>query len=224
MLKTLIRLFLLSCFSLFFLQLLFYKKPSIIKAQGYTICNLIPAPTCSLTPDGCCENLCGPLETPFPNPYCENFYNVDCPPSLAIPGVTPYDCILAPTNTPVPITNTPTPAATPTSNLRCQPAGFPRDSGIYTAVGCIPIFTGDSNDVNPFFNFVLSWAIGIAGGIAFILILYAGFMIITSSGHPEKLQAGKELLTAAIAGLLLIIFSTFLLHFIGVRIFFLPGL
>ena len=62
----------------------------------------------------------------------------------------------------------------------------------------------------------MRWAIGIAGGIAFILIIVSGFMISTSSGDPKRLQAGRELLTAAITGLLLVIFSAFILRLLGV--------
>ena len=90
--------------------------------------------------------------------------------------------------------------------------------GFDTAIGCIPL-----EDLNIFSQFFLRWGIGIAGGIAFLLILYAGFMIITSTGDPKRLQAGRELLTAAIAGLLLLIFAAFILRVIGVDILGLPG-
>ena len=92
------------------------------------------------------------------------------------------------------------------------------DNGINTAIGCIPI-----NDSSALIGFILRWAIGIGGGIAFILILVAGFQIMTSRGDPQRLQAGKELLTSAIAGLLLIIFSVFILQLIGVNILHIPG-
>jgi hypothetical protein len=91
-------------------------------------------------------------------------------------------------------------------------------TGILTAIGCIP-----ANDTNELTAFILRWALGIGGGIAFLFIIYSGFMITTSAGNPERVQAGKELLTAAIAGLMLIIFSVFLLDIIGVRILRLPG-
>jgi hypothetical protein len=67
-------------------------------------------------------------------------------------------------------------------------------------------------------SFILKWAIGIGGGIAFLLMLYAGFMIMTASGDPERLKAGQELLTSAIVGLILLIFSIFILKFIGIDI------
>ena len=86
-------------------------------------------------------------------------------------------------------------------------------AGIQTAIGCIPVF-----DQTSFLSAVLTWAVGIGGGIAFLLIIYAGFMIMTSSGNPERLKAGQELLTSAISGLILLVFSVFVLKFIGIDI------
>ena len=83
-----------------------------------------------------------------------------------------------------------------------------------TAIGCIPVL--DTKEA--FLSFVLKWAVGIGGGIAFLLIIYAGFMIMTSAGNPERLKAGQELLTSAISGLILLIFSVVILKIIGVDI------
>jgi len=92
------------------------------------------------------------------------------------------------------------------------------DEGINTAIGCIPI-----KNSSEFLSFVLRWSIGIGGGIAFLLIVYAGFLIMTSSGNPDRLKAGQELLISAIMGLILLIFSVFILRVIGVDILKLPG-
>lgn len=89
---------------------------------------------------------------------------------------------------------------------------------IKTAIGCIPI-----NDQNALVGFFLRWGIGIAGGIAFLLILMAGFQIMTARGDPKRIQAGQELLTSAIAGIVLLIFSVFILRVIGVDILKIPG-
>lgn len=96
--------------------------------------------------------------------------------------------------------------ASPTCDAKGQ-------TGIDTAIGCIPV-----TDTNAFIGFILRWAIGIGGGIAFLLIIYAAFMIMSSRGNPERLKAGQELLTSAIAGLIMLIFSVFILRVIGVDI------
>lgn len=87
---------------------------------------------------------------------------------------------------------------------------------IYTAIGCIPVLEKDGGKA--FLTFILRWATGVGGGIAFLLILYGGFIVMTSTGNPERLKAGQELLTSAISGLILLIFSVFVLNFIGINI------
>jgi hypothetical protein len=103
--------------------------------------------------------------------------------------------------------------------MKCTPDGQPEGTGIDTAIGCIPFA-----DNNAFVEFVLGWSIGIGGGIAFILSVIAGFIIATSAGNPKKLVAGKELLMAALSGLMLLIFSVFILRFFGYDILGIPGL
>lgn len=88
----------------------------------------------------------------------------------------------------------------------------------WTAFGCI-----DTTSPAGFTTNLMKLGTGVAGGIAFLLILFGGFQIMTSSGNPERLQAGQELVGGSIAGLLLIIFSVFLLRLIGVDILGLPG-
>lgn len=91
-------------------------------------------------------------------------------------------------------------------------------NGINTAIGCI-----NATDAGEFVGELFKLGIGIAGGIAMLLIIFGGFQILTSTGNPEKLNAGKELVGSAIAGLLMILFSTFLLKVIGVNILCIPG-
>lgn len=90
--------------------------------------------------------------------------------------------------------------------------------GAWTGIGCLG---GDSPTA--FIASFIKIATGIGGGIAFLLILFSGFQTMMSAGNPEKLHAAKELMTAAISGLLLIIFSVFLLKLIGVDILAIPG-
>jgi hypothetical protein len=145
------------------------------------------------------KNSCDPNYKP--NPYeCSNLGAVTCN------GKTSIQCI--PNSvTPVP----PAPGNTlTTSKSVCTSNGL---NGIDTAIGCIPVETNIA-----LVEFLLRWAVGIGGGVAFILLVVSGFMIMTASGNPEKLQAGKELMTSAIMGLIMLIFSVFLLKIIGVDI------
>lgn len=84
---------------------------------------------------------------------------------------------------------------------------------VESAIGCIPV-----GNTNQFMGWILGWAVGVGGGIAFLLIVYASFMIMTSQGIPDRLKAGQELLTSAISGLIMLIFSVFILKFIGIDI------
>jgi hypothetical protein len=95
----------------------------------------------------------------------------------------------------------------------------PCGTGIDTALGCIPVDT-----FNAFTVWFLQKIIGIAGGIAFLLIVFGGFKVMTSAGNPKGIQAGQEMISSALIGLLLIIFSAFLLELIGVKILNIPGL
>lgn len=95
----------------------------------------------------------------------------------------------------------------------------PGQNAVNTAIGCIPL-----GDRTQFISFFLRWGMGIGGGIALVLIVVAGFQITTASGDPKRLQAGKELITAAIMGLVLLMFSAFILRLIGVDILQIPGL
>lgn len=90
-------------------------------------------------------------------------------------------------------------------------------TSVDTAVG------GISTDPAKFVGFILKLFLGLAGGIALLLIISSGYRLMASQGNPEKIQEAKEVLTAAIVGLLFIIFSLVLLQTIGVDILQIPG-
>jgi len=87
-------------------------------------------------------------------------------------------------------------------------------NGINTAIGCLQVLGGQDQ----FLGAILKWAVGVGGGIAILLIVYAGFMIMSAAGSPDRLKAGQELLTSALSGLILLVFSIFILKFIGIDI------
>lgn len=89
--------------------------------------------------------------------------------------------------------------------------------GIITAIGCV--------DTSPtgFIKNLLTFIIGISGGLAFLMMLLGAFQMLTSAGNPDTLNAGRERLTSAAIGLLFVIFSMLLLQIIGFGILNLPG-
>jgi len=107
-------------------------------------------------------------------------------------------------------------ACYPPTNLPSDEA--PPAGPIQTAIGEI-----DPRNLQGFIQQLLNLALGVAGGIAFLLMLFGAFMIMTSAGNPEKMKAGSELITSALTGLLFIIFSIFILKLIGVTILDIPG-
>ncbi|MBI5122721.1 hypothetical protein HZA75_02565 [Candidatus Roizmanbacteria bacterium] len=66
--------------------------------------------------------------------------------------------------------------------------------------------------------------LAVSGAIAVLLIMRAGYKIMTARGNPEGLQQGREQLIAAIVGLMFLIFSFVFLQVIGVDILQIPGL
>lgn len=108
----------------------------------------------------------------------------------------------------------------PTQEPLDEPSDGETEEGgpIHTAIGDI-----DPTNLQGFIQQLLNLALGVAGGIAFLLMLFGAFQIMTSSGNPEKMKAGGELITSALTGLLFIIFSIFLLKLIGVDILQIPG-
>ncbi|MBI2617614.1 hypothetical protein HYW55_05775 [Candidatus Gottesmanbacteria bacterium] len=100
----------------------------------------------------------------------------------------------------------------------CQ-ACIAQPRGYYTVFGC---FSTDPTGA-PFVQAILTLVVGVAGGIAFLAFLAGAATVLTSTGNPEKLSSGKETIISSLIGLLLILFSIFLLRVVGVDVLQIPG-
>lgn len=69
---------------------------------------------------------------------------------------------------------------------------------------------------------LLNFAIGMAGGVAFLLMIFGSYRLIFAGGNPESIQQGREVITSAIIGLIIIVFSVFILRFLGITILGMP--
>ncbi len=95
--------------------------------------------------------------------------------------------------------------------------GIPREHTYYSAIGCL------STQSDLFVKSILSIVFGVAGGIAFLAVLAGSITVLTSSGNAQKLRNGKDIITSSIFGILLILFSVFLLRTVGFDILKIPG-
>lgn len=87
----------------------------------------------------------------------------------------------------------------------------------YTVLGCFSTTPGD------YVQKILSIVFSVAGGIAFLTVLGGSIMVLTSSGNPEKLKEGKDMISNSLIGILIILFAVFILRLIGLDILKIPG-
>jgi len=93
------------------------------------------------------------------------------------------------------------------------------EPGVWTSLGCI------KTDLSTFITeTVFGTALSIATLVALGCIIYASFLMQTSQGNPEQIQKAQEMITSCITGLIMIIFSVFILRVIGVDILRIPWL
>ena len=90
--------------------------------------------------------------------------------------------------------------------------------GVDSALGCIPI------DMTAFGSWFMQIIFGIAGGVAFLLMVYGFVLMAVSGGDEKKVQGAKETVTSAITGLLISIFALFIFRLIAVNILQIPGI
>ncbi|NCN51331.1 MAG: hypothetical protein GW762_02725 [Candidatus Pacebacteria bacterium] len=107
----------------------------------------------------------------------------------------------------------------PTAQQKCLQCSGGEDGteGIWTAIGCI------SKEPQEILGRFIRLGISMGGGIALLMILSAGFTMTISQGNAQKTAQAKEMMTAAVTGLLFIIFSVTILQFIGYSILKIPG-
>jgi hypothetical protein len=96
----------------------------------------------------------------------------------------------------------------------CQ--GCFNNGGIWTALGCIP------TDPTGLIQTLIKIGLMVGGGIATLIILAGGFMLSISQGDPKKTSEAKEMISAAVIGLIFIVFSISILQLIGVQILQIP--
>lgn len=71
------------------------------------------------------------------------------------------------------------------------------------------------SDLGTVFSNVVSYALGFAGIVLFVLLIVGGFKFITSGGDPKAVESARKTITSAIAGLIIILVSYLILVLIS---------
>ena len=71
-----------------------------------------------------------------------------------------------------------------------------------------------SDDIRTIIARIINAALGLLGIIAISLIIYAGYVILTSGGDEEKVTEGKKIIVNAVIGLLIILASYGIVQFV----------
>lgn len=104
------------------------------------------------------------------------------------------------TTIPAMLAAAPAPAPTPATK---KPSDYFDPNGAIQKSSGLP-----GTSVTDYVFNIISAILGILAVVALVLIIYAGFTILTSAGNEEKISTGRSILLWAFVGLL-IIFSSF---------------
>ena len=77
--------------------------------------------------------------------------------------------------------------------------------------GLEKIESGEIENEEGLVEAIISFAIPLAVICVVILVVYAGYILMSSQGNPDKLKEGKEILTNAIIGFFVILLSVAIL-------------
>lgn len=87
----------------------------------------------------------------------------------------------------------------------------------WTIFGCLDTAPGG------FITQIYKIIVSIGGGLALLAFIYGGFQVLTAGEDPQRVASGKNTIMGAVFGIILILFSVFLLRLIGFEIIKIPG-
>lgn len=102
----------------------------------------------------------------------------------------------------------------------------PLPGRMYTQLGCLGTNLGGFQQegaaagvVQALLNVVFS----IVGGVGFLTLIYASFIIMTSQSSPERMNYGKKLVVGAIVGIIFSLSSVFMINLLASGVLKIPG-
>ena len=87
---------------------------------------------------------------------------------------------------------------------------------IVIAQGTVETDFGPATGIGQYVNNILTWLMPVVGGLAFLMLIYAGYLYMTSQGNPDNINQAKEILIGVIVGVILLFGISLILREIGI--------
>lgn len=76
----------------------------------------------------------------------------------------------------------------------------------------------NAGNISNYITILYKWVVPFAAGLAVLMIIYSGYLYITSQGNPDNIKQAKDYIIGALVGLALIILAGVILkNVIGVH-------
>jgi len=101
----------------------------------------------------------------------------------------------------------------PKANNQNVPQNVPSGCADRAPTGTDPATYCGMYEINDFIVLAINiarWILGIVGSLSLVMFIYGGFMFLISAGSSESVTKGKNIITAAVVGLI-IVFSSYLI-------------
>jgi len=71
---------------------------------------------------------------------------------------------------------------------------------------------GEAGGIEEYISIILEWVVPIVGGLAFLMLIYAGYKYITSQGNPEATKEAKDIIIGVLVGIALLFLIELILN------------
>jgi hypothetical protein len=78
------------------------------------------------------------------------------------------------------------------------------------------VFDPNGEGLNKFVANFYNWSIGAGAALAIMMLIYAGYVMITSAGVPERVGWAKEIIVGSLTGLALLIGAKLILNLLSI--------
>lgn len=76
---------------------------------------------------------------------------------------------------------------------------------------------GPASNLSEYVNLILKWAYPVIGGLAVLMLIYAGYIYMTSQGSPEAIGRAKDIIIGVAIGILLLFTIGIILGTLGIK-------